>query len=237
MYMSLKLRFRQLWDLHSQRTWHSSPLSQLELPCGSDGKKSACKAGIRVWSLVGRFPRKGNGYPSSILAWRIPWTGGVHTVHGSQRVRHDWATHTWSQLSSTIFSLSRQSQPLINHIIVRRKKPFFIVWVFMTFITFWLVMKLSGLVKVKVQVTQLCLTPCDPMDYTVHGILQARILGWVAFPFSTWVSALSQKNHISLRHLLFITPVKYLLQSRTVDKLAKKSGDYDMTHSVLLLPQ
>ena len=25
---------------------------------------------------------------------------------------------------------------------------------------------------------------CDPVDYTVHGILQARILAWVAFPFS-----------------------------------------------------
>ena len=31
---------------------------------------------------------------------------------------------------------------------------------------------------------QLCLTLCDPMDYTVHGILQSRILEWVAFPFS-----------------------------------------------------
>ena len=31
---------------------------------------------------------------------------------------------------------------------------------------------------------QSCLTLCDPMDYTVHGILQARILEWVAFPFS-----------------------------------------------------
>ena len=28
---------------------------------------------------------------------------------------------------------------------------------------------------------QSCLTPCDPMVYTVHGILQARILEWVAF--------------------------------------------------------
>ena len=36
----------------------------------------------------------------------------------------------------------------------------------------------------KVKVTQSCLTLCDPMDYTVHGILQARILEWVAFPFS-----------------------------------------------------
>ena len=35
-----------------------------------------------------------------------------------------------------------------------------------------------------VKVTQSCLTLCDPMDYTAHGILQARILEWVAFPFS-----------------------------------------------------
>ena len=34
------------------------------------------------------------------------------------------------------------------------------------------------------KVTQLCLTLCDPMDYTVLGILQARILDWVAFLFS-----------------------------------------------------
>ena len=37
--------------------------------------------------------------------------------------------------------------------------------------------------KVKVKVAQLCLTLCNLMDYTVHGILQAR-LEWVAFPFS-----------------------------------------------------
>ena len=33
-----------------------------------------------------------------------------------------------------------------------------------------------------VRVTQSCPTLCDPMDYTVHGILQARRLEWVAFP-------------------------------------------------------
>ena len=38
--------------------------------------------------------------------------------------------------------------------------------------------------KVRVKVVQLCPTLCDPMDYTVYGILQARILEWVAFPFS-----------------------------------------------------
>ena len=34
------------------------------------------------------------------------------------------------------------------------------------------------------KVTQSCSTFCYPMDYIVHGILQARILEWVAFPFS-----------------------------------------------------
>ena len=34
----------------------------------------------------------------------------------------------------------------------------------------------------EVKVVQLCLTLCDPMNYTVHGILQARILEWWPFP-------------------------------------------------------
>ena len=38
--------------------------------------------------------------------------------------------------------------------------------------------------KVKLKGAQLCRALCNPMDYTVHGILQARILEWVAFPFS-----------------------------------------------------
>ena len=43
-------------------------------------------------------------------------------------------------------------------------------------------------VEVKVLVTQSYLTLCDPKDYSlpgssVHGILQAKILEWVAIPF------------------------------------------------------
>ena len=34
-----------------------------------------------------------------------------------------------------------------------------------------------------VKVTQSCLTFCTPVGYTVHGILQARVLEWIAFPF------------------------------------------------------
>ena len=36
----------------------------------------------------------------------------------------------------------------------------------------------------EVKVAQSCLTLCLPVDYTVHGILQARILEWVVFPSS-----------------------------------------------------
>ena len=34
----------------------------------------------------------------------------------------------------------------------------------------------------KVKVAQLCPILCESMDYIVHGILQARILEWVAVP-------------------------------------------------------
>ena len=38
-------------------------------------------------------------------------------------------------------------------------------------------------VCVCVKFAQSCPTLYDPTDYTVHGILQARTLEWVAFPF------------------------------------------------------
>ena len=46
----------------------------------------------------------------------------------------------------------------------------------------WINIRINSNMKVKV--TQSCPTLCDPMDYTVHGILLARTLEWVAFPFS-----------------------------------------------------
>ena len=51
----------------------------------------------------------------------------------------------------------------------------------------------SSLIKSKVEVAQLCQTLCHPMDYTDHGILQARILEWVAFLFSS-LSLLNLSN-------------------------------------------
>ena len=69
-----------------------------------------------------------------------------------------------------------------------------------------------------VLVAQLCLTLCDPTDYSppgffVHGILQASILEWIAVPFSrgssrprnrTPVSCINQQilYHLSCREVL-----------------------------------
>ena len=49
----------------------------------------------------------------------------------------------------------------------------------------------------ELKVAQSCLTLCDPMDYTVHGILQARILEWVAFPFSKGSSQPRDQTQVS----------------------------------------
>ena len=54
----------------------------------------------------------------------------------------------------------------------------------------------------EVKVTQSCLTLCDPMDCSpsgsfVHGILQARIVERVAFPFSRGSSQPSNRIQVS----------------------------------------
>ena len=47
------------------------------------------------------------------------------------------------------------------------------------------------------EIAQSSATPWDPMDYRVHGILQARILEWVAFPFSKGFSQPRDKTQVS----------------------------------------
>ena len=49
----------------------------------------------------------------------------------------------------------------------------------------------------KVKVAQSCPTLCDPMDYRLHGILQARILEWVAVPFSRESSQPRDRTQVS----------------------------------------
>ena len=55
------------------------------------------------------------------------------------------------------------------------------------------------------KVAQSCLTLCNPMDYTVHGILQVRILEWVTFLFSRGSSQPRDWTQISCTASKFFT--------------------------------
>ena len=58
--------------------------------------------------------------------------------------------------------------------------------------------------QAKMKVAQSCLTLCSPMDYAVHGILQARILKWVAFPFSRGSSRPRDQTHVPYASSYFV---------------------------------
>ena len=68
-------------------------------------------------------------------------------------------------------------------------------------------------------VNQSCLTLCDPMDCSppgssVHGMLQAKILDWVAIPFSrvsSWPRDQTWVCHMQANSLLSESPWKPLL--------------------------
>ena len=76
----------------------------------------------------------------------------------------------------------------------------------------------------KVKVAQLCLTLCDPIDYTVQGILQARILEWGAFPFSRGFSQPRTRTHVSLIAGGFFTnwPIREALVVEEYEQIVAK---------------
>ena len=65
----------------------------------------------------------------------------------------------------------------------------------LSFVTIWV--DLEAIMLSEVKVTQLYPTLSDPMDYTFHGILQARTLEWVAFPFSRGSSQPRDRTQVS----------------------------------------
>ena len=62
----------------------------LGFPGDSNGKESACNMGIpSLISGLGRSPGERNGYHSSTLAWRIPWTEEPGGLQSMELHRHD----------------------------------------------------------------------------------------------------------------------------------------------------
>ena len=121
------------------------------------------------------------------------WTGrpGMPWFMGSQRVRHDWATElNWTELSN-FQSLLHIKKLLGNLLKNTNPHP----------------------MKMKVLLFLSRLTFCDPMDCSlpdssVHRILQARILEWVAISFSRGFSQPRDQTQVSCgsyigRHILY----------------------------------
>ena len=73
--------------------------------------------------------------------------------------------------------------------------PYHNIWLFFPYYQFGA--PLSPTLSEWVKFAQSCPTLCGPMYYTVHGILQARILEWVAFPFSRASSQPRDQTQVS----------------------------------------
>ena len=71
------------------------------------------------------------------------------------------------------------------------------------YLLLWTVYKYIFFIKIifyytcEVEVSQSCPILCNPIDYTVHGMLQIRILEWVAYPFSSGSSQPRNRTEVS----------------------------------------
>ena len=82
------------------------------------------------------------------------------------------------------------------------------------------------------KVTQLCPTLCDCMNYTVHGILQARILEWVAYPFSRASSQPRNQTRVSCIAGRFFTNWAIKLRSEVGQSCATLGDPMDCSLAV-----
>ena len=63
--------------------------------------------------------------------------------------------------------------------------------------TTWMNLRPYATIDSEVKVTHVCPTFCNPMDSIVHEILPARMLEWVAFPFTRGSSQSRDRTQVS----------------------------------------
>ena len=98
------------------------------------------------------------------------------SVHGILQARIlEWVAIPFSRRS---FQFRDQTQ------VSRIASRFFTIWATREAKQKPYLLSNKNISAVKGKVAQSCLPLCNPMDYVVHEIFQARILEWVAVPFS-----------------------------------------------------
>ena len=129
---------------------------------------------------------------SSILAWKIPWMeepGRLLSV-GLQRIRHDRATSLSFLSLSFVYGSEKESLPGVPHLLPLHLHEFISYWTVRKACLYWNLIKhskpshdtdhkgvppsrgpsLLGLLPIRCCLfTQLCLTLCDPIDYSMWG--------------------------------------------------------------------
>ena len=114
-------------------------------------------------------------------AWEIPWT---EEPSGLQPMECKRAPRSWTGLSEA-GDLGKMAGGAIERI-----NSVFLSQGFMQCTP-------NSWKEVKVKAAQLCPSLCKPTDCTVHGILQARIPEWGAFPFSGASSQPRDRTQVS----------------------------------------
>ena len=127
----------------------------------------------------------------------MPWTeepGGLQFM-GLQRVGYDWMNNTFiCELTRSNLDKALPNLFSLKPVVPVTELTFFFFFPFFLFSPGISVKNCQRRLRNsrfyhtekwgEVKITQLCPALCDPMDCIVHGILQARILEWVAFSFS-----------------------------------------------------
>ena len=150
----LCLIFLSIFSLWNFSLCSSKLLSSLSIfvvifwlfPGGSDDKKNLPTVKVIFQSLGWEDSlKKGMVTHSSILAWRIPRTeksGGLQSV-GSERVRRDWATNTFTFIFWTLYWIDCLSPFKFNSFSEVFSHP--LVWII---IFFWSFYELSVFISV-----------------------------------------------------------------------------------------
>ena len=170
------------WSSNTVATWYEQP---------AHWKRPWC------WERLGAGgegdDRGWDGWIASLIQWTWTWadsgrqwgTGrpGLPQFVRSQRVGHDLVSKQQKQMGRDWVALK-----------ILLALWLFDLWIYLGNESYSYVAPLSEIRKVpicfsflinsEVKAAQSCPTLCDPMDYTVHGILQAKLLEWVAVPFS-----------------------------------------------------
>ena len=121
---------------------------------------------------------------SSILTWRIPWTeepgAQQATIHGFQRVKHDWVTNTKAH---TVIIFKNAGSQVLNSLEVSIELLMWFLILYFCYEMFFC------------SVTKLSLTLCDPMNCSTPSF---HILHYLPEPAQThvhWISDAIQPSH------------------------------------------